>query len=182
MHTLAPERSLGARRQLWQCPMRQPREAKVESFEPLLRSAKTAWIRRMWSGFGTFSLSLPTPKRLASLQRRPDSKAFYSSFLAQSRGSAAPIAARFGATAPIISTGDWLPKITAGRTEVEGTAELSGRLFFVSSPSIVEIISLLKRSLSLSDRERPLWTSEFRKNDRRFGKPKYETPARRTGS
>jgi hypothetical protein len=47
----------------------------------------TSYVMRFWD---IFSLA-PTPKRLASLQRRPDGKSFYSSFLIQSCGSVVPI-------------------------------------------------------------------------------------------
>src|SRR6266446_9789006 len=40
---------------------------------------------------GHFLSRQSTPKRLASLQRRPDAKSFYSSFLIQSCGSVVPI-------------------------------------------------------------------------------------------
>jgi len=48
----------------------------------------TSYLMRFWD---IFSLATGTKKRLASLQRRPDAKSFYSSFLIQSCGSVVPI-------------------------------------------------------------------------------------------
>jgi hypothetical protein len=59
-----------------------------------------SYLMRFWD---IFSLATDT-KEIGSLQRRPDAKAIYSSFLAQSHGSAPPIAGRFGATPSTVST------------------------------------------------------------------------------
>jgi hypothetical protein len=61
---------------------------------------------RFWD---IFSLATDT-KEIGSLQRRPDAKAIYSSFLAQSRGSAPPIAGRFWGYTLDGFDNDWLPK------------------------------------------------------------------------